>query len=196
MTDAVKLLKVFSLSGVALSVAGIPIVGSGAVMSGNASVDVSVMTAAAAFSAGSTWLVHKYLAPYVTSIYMENADKSSDDNKVGPTGRPAPNDDSLLTFETLTLFNRPISTTVRLGDIDFSSKFSVTWRIRPQEDMSTEEQKAWLAQFPRKDFTVILNKRTVTPELRDMLNSLQSKEAPMRITDMFRTPAPFEKKEQ
>ncbi|KAI8338871.1 hypothetical protein BC941DRAFT_421444 [Chlamydoabsidia padenii] len=131
----VRLAKVFSVSTLTLSSISTPALmyfwESPAVQSTGIN-EYMFMTALAA-SACSTGALHFLLSPFISSIYLHNPTNpnlitvNNNNNNSNSTITPK----TTITLETMDLLARPKHTTVQLADLKPTTRFLLTWTLRP-----------------------------------------------------------------
>ncbi|KAI9219379.1 hypothetical protein BC828DRAFT_386312 [Blastocladiella britannica] len=171
MNNAVKVLKFFSVSSLGLSALGLPLslLVDPAIAEANAAaafmLSPTTMTAVTAFSSMTTLAAHKFLGPYVTRVFLHGNASSAAPVSVDATAAgalPVVTADSIVTIETLTLFNSPRYTTARLGEVLYSKQTTIAWELGPQPTLTLVGEK----QLPVPRQFMLLLRRGLTPEMR------------------------------
>ncbi|ORZ36954.1 hypothetical protein BCR44DRAFT_1459953 [Catenaria anguillulae PL171] len=185
MNNAVKVLKFFSVSSLGLSLIGMPLsmfFVDSALMQSNAVAAVmlspTLMGSVTLFSTLSTLAAHKFLSPYVTRIFLIPPPSSSSSLQADQPSTQQPSaitDDTTLAIETLTLLNTRRYTTVRMSELAYSTKSTITWELRdPSANPPDTASK----------FMILLRKSGMSPEMRGCLQYIASKYRLLTMSDL------------
>ncbi|KAI9189339.1 hypothetical protein H9P43_000770 [Blastocladiella emersonii ATCC 22665] len=183
MNNAVKVLKFFSVSSLGLSSIGLPLsmtMIDSAILEKSAAaafmLSPNVMIGVTIFSSLSTLAAHKFLAPYVTRVFLL---PGPDGTRPGPTDPITPN--TTLSIETLTLLNQKRYTTLQMKELAYSPKATITWEAAVP---GGADEAQWRKANPYNRFMILLRKSGMTTEMRNVLSFMSGKYRLLTMTEL------------